>query len=295
MGVVMNVYVCWRDKHVDDVPGGPVLALAEIASGGASSSQLQLILWRTITALLLEDGTRPWEDGHKRRQYGEVNKKASTMTARPIILTPATPTELITTIISHHRYPTTILVASPKQPFLEAIAQEVALVSEQSEEEEHHLLRKTLMQTAVSRHIKFLFTPTVTHLRAHLSVCSRTESRVQAPPLLELQTQKEPLLVVYGFLELHRSTTEWSAQGLGTSAAALVEAAARNGFRPAVVEPRGGGGGFDTMGEFLGERVPMLSGTIMKDSGAWTGRTVEAGRVLKRWFKEEGAREELGG
>lgn len=200
------------------------------------------------------------------------------MTARPIILTPATPSELITSIIANYRYPTTIVVASPKQPFLDALAQETAIGTENQEDVGHPLLQKTLLQTAVSRHIRILFTPTVTHLRAFISTFSQRDSRTPAPPHMGDEEERTPLLMVYCFLELHRSTTEWSAQGLGTSAAALVEAAARNGFRAAVVEPRGGGSGFEEIGEFLGERVPVLSGTA---------RTVETGRVLKRWFKEE--------
>jgi hypothetical protein len=87
-------------------------------------------------------------------------------------------------------------------------------------------------------------------------------------------------------------TTEWSAQGLGTSAASLVDAAIRNGFRAAIVEPRGGGDGFESWSEFAEEQAPMLSGTIMKESGTWAGRKVEIGRILGRWFEIEGLSDE---
>lgn len=230
------------------------------------------------TTLYHENQVKQLHDSHEQRRNGGINTTDTTMTARPIILTPATPSELITTIIAHYRYPTTIIVASPKQPFLDALTQEVTSDAEREEDADQQLLRKTLLQTAVSRHIHILFTPTVTHLRALTSTFSQADSRVQDPPNFTKDGEKKPLLIVYCFLELHRSTTEWSAQGLGTSAAALVEAATRNGFRAAVVEPRGGGDGFEGMSEFLGERVPVLSGTA---------RTVEVGRVLKRWFEEE--------
>lgn len=94
------------------------------------------------------------------------------------------------------------------------------------------------------------------------------------------------MLIVYGLLELHRDSIEWSAQGIGTTATYLIEAAARNSFRAAVVEPRGAMG-FDTLDEFLNEDLPILSGTDMKSDGTWSGRTVPVRRVLARWFEFE--------
>jgi hypothetical protein len=200
----------------------------------------------------------------------------------PVILAPVTPSELVSQIIARHRHPTTILIASAKQPFLEALAYEV---QSQDEKQQNHLLHKSLLQTAVSRHIRLVFTPTVAHLRAYLSTFSQGDSKIPAPPNPKGTDAANPLLLVYGFLEVHRVTTEWSAQGIANSAAALVEAAARNSFRAAVVEPRGGGDEFEALDEFLGEEVPLLSGTLRKESGAWNGRTVVIRRVLGRWFE----------
>jgi hypothetical protein len=119
--------------------------------------------------------------------------------------------------------------------------------------------------------------------------------------------------VVYGFLSLHRGTSEWSVQGLGASAAGLVEGALGSGLRVVVVEeeeeeeehplhPRGQGGGDDDghaaaagqgqgLKELLEERVPVLSrsgvrrvGGELEGSG-WAGKTVGVGRVLGRWFR----------
>jgi hypothetical protein len=114
--------------------------------------------------------------------------------------------------------------------------------------------------------------------------------------------------VVYGFLSLHRGTSEWSVQGLGASAAGLVEGALGSGFRVVVVEeeeehllhPRGQGGGDDDgpaaaagqgLKELLEERVPVLSGSGVRRVGGelegsgWAGKTVGVGRVLGRWFR----------
>lgn len=94
------------------------------------------------------------------------------------------------------------------------------------------------------------------------------------------------MLIIYGLLELHRDSVEWSAQGIGTTATYLIEAAARNSFRAAVVEPRGAMG-FEALDEFLEEKLPVLSGTAIKSDGTWSGRTVAVKRVLARWFEFE--------
>ncbi|EHK17957.1 uncharacterized protein TRIVIDRAFT_45247 [Trichoderma virens Gv29-8] len=223
----------------------------------------------------------------------------------PIILSPSTPSELLQYIISHHRYPTTVLIGWPKQTFIEGLVEDVtlhlSLQQNQPTETEptnnstsklHPLQRKTLLQTAVSRHIRLLFIPSSTHLRAYLGTFSALESKIPPPILLDLDESdprcksETPLLLVYGFLELHRDGIEWSAQGIGTSAAYLVEAAARNSFRAAVIEPRGSKG-LQLLDEFLDEKVPILSGTTIKHDGTWSGRTVPIRGVLSRWFEFE--------
>ncbi|KAL2019838.1 hypothetical protein VTK56DRAFT_9100 [Thermocarpiscus australiensis] len=193
------------------------------------------------------------------------------------------------------------------------------------------LLRSPLYQVAVARHIRTVFTPTVTHLRAFLSVFSVHDdhhdpsSKVSPPPpgagTTSATTSKvaqahskiappapppppPPLLLVYGFLALHRDTSEWSVQGVSNSAAVLVEAASRAGLRAVVVERRRwevGGRDFQSdsqqvggreMRELLAERVPVLSGSARRtgldaqlEGSGWTGRTVDVGRVLGRWFR----------
>ncbi|KAL1843176.1 hypothetical protein VTJ49DRAFT_2727 [Mycothermus thermophilus] len=225
----------------------------------------------------------------------------------------------------------------------------------------HPLLTPTLAQLSTTRHIRTVFVPTVSHLRAFLSDFSLVDDKAAAflssthhkppprnfPPLpppppppppqhqqpnthhRHLSTEprkpleKNPLLLVYDFLALHRHTSEWSAQGIGASAAGLVEAAARTGLRAVVVEGRqrpqeqGQGQGVQTFGqdggdgeeeaaaagigegdgekpalemmsmeELLAEKVPILSGGNAKRVGGELGRkTVEVRVVLGRWFR----------
>ncbi|PTB66716.1 hypothetical protein BBK36DRAFT_1198185 [Trichoderma citrinoviride] len=229
----------------------------------------------------------------------------------PIVLSPSTPSELLQYILSHHRYPTTILIGWPKETFIQGLVEDItiqhlsahseaAAQNQQDEETEatnkppalHPLERKTLLQTAVSRHIRLLFVPSTTHLRAYLGTFSASDSQIPPPPSSDLDDSDPrrptgtPLLLAYGFLELHRDGTEWSAQGIGTSAAYFIEAAARNSFRAAIVEPRGTKG-LATLNEFLDEKVPILSGTGVNIDGKWSGRTVPIRAVLSRWFEFE--------
>ena len=116
------------------------------------------------------------------------------------------------------------------------------------------------------------------------------------------------MLVVYGLVELHRDTSEWSAQGLGNTLAGLVEAGWRSGRGVVVLEERKVGGedhhpiGDPGEGDETGERmriktgwnegVPMLNGSVRRagmesEDAGWSGRTVEVGRILSRWFKFE--------
>jgi len=151
------------------------------------------------------------------------------------------------------------------------------------------LLAAPLYQVAVSRHIRVVFVPTVSHLRALLSVFSVADSKVGAPPPSADRisaSPKTPLLLIYGFLELHRSTSEWSVQGISNTAAVLVETAKRVAFQAAVIEPPSE---LDMDGLWT-EKVPVLSGSASRirpgfEGSGWTGRTVTVRRILGRWFR----------
>ncbi|KAH7150462.1 hypothetical protein B0J13DRAFT_289116 [Dactylonectria estremocensis] len=214
------------------------------------------------------------------------------MTSRPTVLSPATPSELLSYIISCHRYPTTLIVGSSRQEFLgavvEDVAQQLSLQEEQTGNHDirsHPFLKAPLYQVAISRHIRIIFTPTVTHFRTYLSVFSAADSPIQAPPN-HVPDRKPPLLLVYGLLAVHRDASEWSAQGIGNSAAVLVDGAARNAFRPVLIEPRGVGGHED-LEHLCKEVIPLLNGTARKDDGSWSGRGVSIKQVLCRWFEFE--------
>ncbi|RYP06775.1 hypothetical protein DL764_002972 [Monosporascus ibericus] len=230
------------------------------------------------------------------------------------LLSPARPSELLSYVLDHHVHPTTLIICSPRSDFLSFFTEEFGChcVASNSgldegegeppaEEEQEQaksgdrirrrLLSSPLYQVAVSRHIRTVYIPTATHLRAYLSVFSPGDSMVPPPPArFAAKLTMRPHLVLYGFLDLHRDTSEWSAQGLGNSAAALVELGHRLAWDVAVIEPRRPDSGGGLLEEILSEPVPILSNGgrrfgIDSEQGGWSGRRVQVGRVLMRWFR----------
>lgn len=217
---------------------------------------------------------------------------------KPVVFSPALPAELLRYIVAFQTYPTTILICAARGDFLsslvqnvqQTISQDATVIGEADAEPgttstSHTLLTTSLYQVAVSRHIRILFIPTISHLRAFLSIFNTEDSKIPSPPrLLPPNKGDPPFLLVYGFLALHRDTSEWSAQGISNTAAGLVEAAKRVAFKAVVVESKQGGG--IDFNEVLKERVPVLTGTG-REGEAWAGRTVSLKRVLDRWFRFE--------
>lgn len=257
------------------------------------------------------------------------------MAPTPLALPPALPSELLTWILTHQAYPTTLIICQPRATFLTSLLNSIPqsilpqpppLPVEDdtssappdpnpSPPHRHPLLIPTLHQIATSRHISLVFIPTISHLRAYLSVFPPPTDKEPSPEqVFEKPGKNRPLLVVYGMVELHRDTSEWSAQGLGNTLAGLVEAGWRSGRGIVLLEERGlhdEDRAYDGVGQLeqdeLGEneaeerrkkrlpkvwdeRLPMLNGSARRtglesEDGGWSGRTVEVGRILSRWFK----------
>ncbi|KAI4863425.1 hypothetical protein F4820DRAFT_427050 [Hypoxylon rubiginosum] len=229
-----------------------------------------------------------------------------------LFFSPALPSELLTYILNHGAYPTTLIICSTRAGFISSLVDDVrgetALESslaecvaeasdvqgEKSKREarQHRFLSSPLYQVATSRHIRVVYIPTVTHLRAYLSVFSPEESPIPPPPSNFKSSRDEcPRMILFGFLDMHRDTSEWSAQGLSNSLSTVVELAHRLSWQAAIIEPRkrDSSSAFE---DVLKEHIPFLSGGgrrpgLDSDEGGWTGRTVEVGRVMKRWFRFE--------
>jgi hypothetical protein len=211
--------------------------------------------------------------------------------AHPLFLSPAFPTELLWHIIHNCAFPTTLIVCSSRADFISSLTHQIGNDT-RKEMEGAQLLAAPLYLVAVAKHIRLVFLPTVSHLRAFLSVFSVQDSKVSAPPLTTSangKPQRSPLLLIYGFLDMHRDTSEWSVQGLSNTTAVFVETARRVGFQAVAVEPKSQNAPDVGMDDLLTERLPVLSGSSRRDGpalegGGWTGRTVDVRRVLERWF-----------
>lgn len=229
--------------------------------------------------------------------------------ARPRILAPSTPATFLSHILTHHRHPTTVLICAARADFLHAAVSELhdspppplplpddpgldrPITTENADKRD--VLRATLAHIATARHIQTAFVPSVSHLRAYLSVFPASSgTSVPAPPESQQNQKKEGgVLLVYGFLDVHRDGGEWSAQGIGCSAACLVEAAARSGLAAVLMEPTGwqdgeeGGVEGKTMGTPYEEQIPVLSTTAsVREDGTWGVPCTSARTILQRWF-----------
>ncbi|KUI53727.1 hypothetical protein VP1G_01183 [Cytospora mali] len=246
------------------------------------------------------------------------------MAAGPVIFSPALPSELLAYIIQHQTHPTTLIICYSRAEFLAHLISDVQNTTRRilypetdpsdpsrptdSRPNVNALLASPLYQVAIARHIRMVFVPTVSHLRAYLSVFTNDDSKVPPPPAsTSARTKRQPLLLVYGFLNLHRDTSEWSAQGISSTAASHVDAATRAGFRAVIVDyPRrpsrqsdgngdeaeddDGGEVSEAEDSLLSAEVTVLSASARRagvdlDDAAWTGRKVTVGRVLGRWFR----------
>ncbi|KAK4175916.1 hypothetical protein QBC36DRAFT_387862 [Triangularia setosa] len=257
----------------------------------------------------------------------------------PLLLSPALPSTLIHYIIHHCTYPTTLIICSDRAEFLSTLTLDLKV--QQQQQQQHHettadsdtdtgsdhvgqaprqplspsdrtasalslLSPPPLYQLAVTRHIRTVFIPTVSHLRAFLSVFTvQDTTAVSAPPTSTAAPSSSssgpnhtaPLLLVYGFLGLHRHTSEWSVQGVSGTAAVLVEAAKKVGLKAVIVEavpsifPSAEAGDDGQRGEdIMSERMPVLSGSSKRtglnlEGTGWAGKTIEVSKVIGRWFR----------
>ncbi|PHH70254.1 hypothetical protein CDD82_7245 [Ophiocordyceps australis] len=202
--------------------------------------------------------------------------------SHPTIWGPLTPSELITTILARHAYPTTVFICSPRADFVNALSADLEAQKQQQQLSQHPLLLPpSIHQLVVSQHICLIFVPSVAHLRAALAVFTGPASCL--PPQDDAPDAPDPLpplCLVYGFIRLHRHGSEWSAQGLGISASLVVAAASRNSLVAIIADAPS-----ESSPLFL--QVPIVSGSLPRPDGSWNSPTVLLGTVLGRWFQQE--------
>lgn len=248
---------------------------------------------------------------------------------------------LLQSLLAQAAYPTVLLISSTQSQFVRDILFTSSLDNGIPSED---LLKPSLHALSIASHISMVFTPTLSHLRAWLTVADRSSFAPPAPstPFPKSKTGHDDIkdtrdrskqrgrLVVWNLVTSSCHTSEWSVQGLSETLAALIDCGHRLNCDIDLVEAREppaemvepsseiiavseddimrdwteGGKGEDAVtyedGNMAAEevrarndiyhrRLPMLNGSSrragLNESAAWSGRTVEVGVVLRRWFE----------
>ncbi|KAM0803131.1 hypothetical protein BDR22DRAFT_887003 [Usnea florida] len=221
----------------------------------------------------------------------------------PIALNPLLCTEFINFILRNHATPTTLVICSTREDFLQQLQASINYThatdpsADPSESDStqtilHPLLIPTIHLISKSRSIDLAFAPTLPHLRAYVATYTTTADPEPAPSTFTNPGSQYPMLAVWGLANLHRLTAEHSAQGLSRSLAAVVETAKLNGQRLVLAEsiPLNAeveSVGTDSVDDPWKEQVPLLSGSVRfgGEDRMWAGKTVEAARVVAKWCR----------
>lgn len=214
---------------------------------------------------------------------------------------PMTCHEFIDHILYRHEHPSSVVVCSSREAFLDRLSSSLHTEAadssthiEEMEESSHPLLIPTIHQLATSKTVSMAFASSLPHLRAYLASYVPPRNPLDDSTVLAKPGQQSPLLAVYGLINLHRATTEYSVQGLSRSLAIAVETAETWSMRLLLIEDAvdWGPSSLESEPEAAGitaidpwkERIPLLNSSVLSsDDRLWTGRTVEVRAVIARW------------
>ncbi|KAL8751409.1 MAG: hypothetical protein Q9199_006435 [Rusavskia elegans] len=204
-------------------------------------------------------------------------------------------------ILHRHEYPSFVVVCSSREAFLERLSSPLHTRSadsstqiEEIEESPHLLLIPTIHQLAASKTVSMAFASSLPHLRAYLASYVPLKNPLDDSTVFARPGQQSALLAIYGLINLHHATTEYSVQGLSRSLAVAVEAADAWDMRLLLVEDSedwesselesGPEAAAVTAKDPWKEQVPFLnSSALSSDDRLWTGRTVEVRAVIAKW------------
>jgi len=229
---------------------------------------------------------------------------------QPVILENISLDCLISHILDNHSQPSNLVICGTKEAFIaHLVANSPASSSPppagqadpdslpapaQEGRIEPWIVAPTLRLLSLSRTVRAVFCPDITHLSAYLATL--------APPEVGEETSRGRLLAILNPVSLHRPTSAFSAQGLNRTFAAAVEAAYRSGSKLIVAEcydvpaAEAGGAMIDhnddsavqpaEVSSIWNEEISILNITT-KSFGAgergWVGRTARVRNVAARW------------
>ncbi|KAK8219346.1 hypothetical protein M8818_001080 [Zalaria obscura] len=189
----------------------------------------------------------------------------------PTVLDDVTLLDFVQYIMDHHITPTTLIVCSSREAFLQDLWDAICISSDASSNEHHEyaeeqqdspehstaqehrpseqplqaphhpLLEPTLRLLSSSRTIQVAFCPDLLNLQAYLASLpykeARSEQNMQpdkAKPMFS--GGKTSQLAILNLIRLHRPTSSFSAQGLNRTLAAAVDSAHRLGRKLLLAE-----------------------------------------------------------
>ncbi|KAL9612320.1 MAG: hypothetical protein Q9167_003100 [Letrouitia subvulpina] len=204
--------------------------------------------------------------------------------------------DLIEYIFQHNAPQTTLIICSSRDAFLEDLRVSTHNPGTNTGFAQA-LLTRTIHLLRTSRSVTVAFTPSVSHLRAYLASYCQFGHPVSSGTDFQKPGSRVPLLAIFCLIELHRSTSEFSAQGLSRTLAAAVEAASAARMKliiadDPILSPGLDDDGMETPTDGLvndrwNEQVPVLNGSVRVagDDRIWAGKTVKVGRILANWCK----------
>ena len=218
----------------------------------------------------------------------------------------STPVDFLEYTLQNSTAPSTIVVCSSREAFLERIDLSIrksldenisGLTEEDASTPGHTLLLPTIHLLAKSRAINLAFTPTLQHLRAYLATQNPHRVETGGAEAHGISSLHSPMFAILGLLDVHRSTSEFSAQGLSRTLSIAVEVSIALGRRLIVAEILPVIENNDAIATDENEnevhpdpwmeQIPILNGSIRSgdEERVWTGRTVEVARVVGRWCR----------
>ena len=221
----------------------------------------------------------------------------------PQVLRFSSPASFLTYVLRHHAFPSTMIVCASESMFLHALLASLRLDTHSppstspddvSSDTNTLLLRPTLHQLAISRTVSVVFTPTILHLRAYLTVYAPSRNPPREFVHYDKPGTNAPILAILNLVTTHRYESEYSAQGLSRSLALAVEAAARGEMQLMLSECNLGSvtaeedlDAIERERDPWKDEVPVLKSSIRfgHDDRAWAGRTVEVRKLASRWCK----------
>ena len=201
---------------------------------------------------------------------------------------------LISYFLRGHALPVTLVVCSSREQFVAELQN--ACASEQSNAYEDFssasshgdfsgLVMNTIEMLSLSSDVVLLYAPTLHHLRAFLSVHRPAFS----DEVFNAEAPDTTSLAFWGLIDLHRSTADYTAQGLSRTISLAVETAYLAKQRLILAEPVIARTSDDSEETLVlspwEEQVPLLSDSVKIEGGRQTlaVHSLQVGNIIQRW------------